>query len=132
MKQIGIAVTCVAAFVLLIATFVGFRWLGIEVDAWLGPKSRAVQTDIHRNSKEFVDGTFRQIRKLHLEYLESNNEAHRAALGRQIVTHADEIDQHWIADRAPDLVNFIDALRRGEDPLKSGSFENPHIKTDGR
>jgi hypothetical protein len=98
------------AFVTIIVLFFGLRWVGIEMDAVLGPKSRAVQTDIHRNSKEFVDGTIRELRKLQTEYLGAND-AQKTALKARILHVADELDEKWLTGRNTDLEQFLKELR---------------------
>lgn len=110
MKIIGIGITGLLCLFLLIGATVGFRWLGLEVDAWLLPKQKEIETNVYRNSKSFVDGTIRELRKLQTEYLTSTNEDHKSALKARILHVSDELDPKWLATR-PDLQNFVNSLR---------------------
>ena len=110
MKTIGFFVTGIFILFLLIGATIGFRWLGLEVDAWLLPKQKEIETNVYRNSKSFVDGTIRELRKLQTEYLTSENEDHKAALKSRILHAADELDPKWLATK-PDLQNFVNSLR---------------------
>ena len=106
MRTLGFIFMGIILLVLIIGASVGFRWLGIEVDACLGPKRWEVDTLIHRNSKSFVDASIREIRKLQTEYYSAVSDAHKKALRSRILHITDELDPKWIRTR-PDLLHFI-------------------------
>ena len=74
------------------------------------PKYEAVRYDVFKHSQAHVEGTISHIQRLRMDYESSDNDAHRDAIRRMILTEVTKIER----DKLPDeLDRFISTLSKG-------------------
>ena len=104
----------IATVILVVAGLIGLAFLApyvqLQVMRMYGTELESVKTDIYRENKSYIEGTIRDLRQLHVEYL-SAEEEHKTALRDLILHRAGELD--W--DRLPsDVRQFLNELRNSK------------------
>ena len=96
----------VGVIVLAIGVVVGGSYGSLALYRTFAPQWEDARTDVYRNSKSYVEGTIRDLRRLKREY-EKADESQRSTLRTIIFQRSDELDY----DQLPgDLRRFIDSL----------------------
>lgn len=89
-----------------VALIVGLMFGSFYAYKYFAPKYIEVETDVYRESRSYVEGTIRDLRKLKREY-EAADENHKSALRTIILQRSDEIDH----DKLPsDVRRFVNSL----------------------
>jgi hypothetical protein len=92
--------------VLAVAVLVGGSYGSLALYKTFAPQWEDVRTDVYRNSKSYVEGTIRDLRRLKREY-EKADETQKKALKTIIFQRSDELDY----DKLPsDLRRFLDSI----------------------
>ncbi len=92
--------------VLGVVILVGGAYGSLTMYKTFAPQWEDARTDVYRNSKSYVEGTIRDLRRLKREY-EKADESQKPALRTIIFQRSDELDY----DQLPsDLRRFIDSL----------------------
>lgn len=101
-----LATICLVIGLIIGAAF-GIPALRLQVMRMYGTELESVKTDIYRENKSYVEGTVRDLRELHADYVKAN-ESQKEALASLILHRANELD--W--DRLPsDVRAFLSDLR---------------------
>jgi hypothetical protein len=96
----------VGAIVLGVAVIVGGGYGSLYLFKTFAPQWEDARTDVYRNSKSYVEGTIRDLRRLKREY-EAADESQQSTLKTIIFQRSDELDY----DQLPgDLRRFIESL----------------------
>ncbi len=96
----------IGVIVLAIGVVVGGSYGSLALYRTFAPQWEDARTDVYRNSKSYVEGTIRDLRRLKREY-EKADESQRSTLRTIIFQRSDELDY----DQLPgDLRRFIDSL----------------------
>jgi hypothetical protein len=96
----------VGVCVLGVAVIVGGSYGSLALYRTFAPQWEDARTDVYRNSKSYVEGTIRDLRRLKREY-EKAEESQQSTLRTIILQRSDELDY----DQLPgDLRRFIDSL----------------------
>jgi len=96
----------VGVVVLGIAVLVGGGYGSLALYKTFAPQWEDARTDVYRNSKSYVEGTIRDLRRLKREY-EKADESQRTSLRTIILQRSDELDY----DQLPgDIRRFIESL----------------------
>jgi len=96
----------VGVVVLGIAVLVGGGYGSLALYKIFAPQWEDARTDVYRNSKSYVEGTIRDLRRLKREY-EAAEESQKSTLRTIILQRSDELDY----DQLPDsLRRFIESL----------------------
>jgi len=97
----------IALFIVLgIAVLVGGSFGSLTLYRTFAPQWEDARTDVYRNSKSYVEGTIRDLRKLKREY-EKADETQKKALKTIIFQRSDELDY----DKLPsDIRVFLDSI----------------------
>jgi len=96
----------IMVIVLGVAVIVGGSYGSLALYRTFAPQWEDARTDVYRNSKSYVEGTIRDLRKLKREY-EKADESQQSTLRTIIFQRSDELDY----DQLPsDLRRFIDSL----------------------
>jgi len=94
------------ALVLGIVIIVGGSYGSLALYRTFAPQWEDATTDVYRNSKSYVEGTIRDLRRLKREY-ENAEPSQRATLRTIIFQRSDEIDPESLP---ADLRTFIESL----------------------
>jgi hypothetical protein len=93
-----------------VAIVLGFSYIGWASYDYFGPKYRATDNKIFKESEQYNDGMIRDLESLQMEYINAD-QGHKDAL-RAIVLHRFSV---YPEDRMPaNLRNFYDQLRSGK------------------
>ncbi len=96
----------IGAIVLGIAIIVGIPYGTLTLYRTFAPQWEDARTDVYRNSKSYVEGTIRDLRRLKREY-EKAEESQQSALRTIILQRSDELDY----DKLPgDIRRFLETL----------------------
>jgi hypothetical protein len=96
----------ILVIVLGIGVLVGGSYGGLYMFKVFAPQWEDARTDVYRNSKSYVEGTIRDLRRLKREY-EAAEDSQRSTLKTIIFQRSDELDY----DQLPgDLRRFIESL----------------------
>jgi hypothetical protein len=102
----GSVFSVILLIVLGVAVLVGGSYGGLYMFKVFAPQWEDARTDVYRNSKSYVEGTIRDLRKLKREY-EKADESQQSTLKTIIFQRSDELDY----DQLPgDLRRFIESL----------------------
>lgn len=105
-KKMKSVFSIVGFIVLVVALLVGGSYGSLALFRTFAPQWEDARTDVYRNSKSYVEGTIRDLRKLKREY-EKTDESQQPALRTIILQRSDELDY----DKLPgDLRRFIETL----------------------
>lgn len=97
----------VAVIAVIVGLAFGAPWLKLQVMRMYGTKLESVRTDIYRENKSYVEGTVRDLRELHVDYVKANP-SQQETLKHLILQRANELD--W--DRLPsDVREFLNELK---------------------
>ena len=97
----------VVSIILLVVILFGATTAGIMWYRHFGIMRENATTDIYRENKSYVEGTVRDLRDLHVQYVQAN-ESQKETLGHLILHRANELD--W--DRLPtDVREFLNELK---------------------
>jgi len=101
------AVLSVVGMVLLAITVViGGSYGSLALYRTFAPQWEDARTDVYRNSKSYVEGTIRDLRRLKREY-EKADESQQSSLRTIILQRSDELDY----DQLPsDVRRFLESL----------------------
>jgi hypothetical protein len=100
------AFSVILVIVLGIGVIVGGSYGSLYLFKTFAPQWEDARTDVYRNSKSYVEGTIRDLRRLKREY-EAADESQKSMLKTLIFQRSDELDY----DQFPgDLRRFIDSL----------------------
>jgi hypothetical protein len=92
--------------VLGVAVIVGGSYGSLALYRTFAPQWEDARTDVYRNSKSYVEGTIRDLRRLKREY-EKAEESQQSTLRTIILQRSDELDY----DQLPgDLRRFVESL----------------------
>jgi hypothetical protein len=98
------SIVCVV--VLGLAVIFGASYGGLYMFKTFAPQWEDARTDVYRNSKSYVEGTIRDLRRLKREY-EAAEDSQQSTLRTIILQRSDELDY----DQLPsDLRRFIESL----------------------
>lgn len=104
LKVVGVFIACVC--LLLVFAF-GIPAIQLSVMRMYGTELESVRTDIYRENKSYVEGTIRDLRELHVDYVKATD-SQKEALASLILHRANELD--W--DRLPaDVREFLNELK---------------------
>ena len=108
MKEFAVWVSGVVLLVaILIGLFVGVPWLRLQAMRLYGTEIESAKTDIYMQNKGFVEGTRRELRELHVDYVKAN-ESQKEALASLILHRAGELDP----ERLPkDIREFLQDIK---------------------
>jgi hypothetical protein len=96
----------ICVIVLGLAVIVGGSYGSLYLFKTFAPQWEDARTDVYRNSKSYVEGTIRDLRRLKREY-EKAEESQQSTLRTIILQRSDELDY----DQLPaDLRRFIESL----------------------
>jgi hypothetical protein len=96
----------IGVIVLVIAVIVGGSYGSLALYRTFAPQWEDARTDVYRNSKSYVEGTIRDLRRLQREY-EAAEESEKSTLKTIIFQRSDELDY----DKLPgELRRFIESL----------------------
>lgn len=96
----------VGGIILVVAFIVAVMFGSFFAYQYFAPKYVEVETEVYRESRSYVEGMIRDLRKLKREY-EAADEEHKSALRTIILQRSDEIDH----DKLPaDVRRFIESL----------------------
>ena len=96
----------IGVIVLGIAVLVGGSYGSLELYKTFAPQWEDARTDVYRNSKSYVEGTIRDLRRLKREY-EKADESQQSSLRTIILQRSDELDY----DQLPgDIRRFLETL----------------------
>jgi hypothetical protein len=96
----------ILAIVLGVGVIVGGSYGSLYLYKTFAPQWEDARTDVYRNSKSYVEGTIRDLRRLKREY-EKADESQQSTLRTIIFQRSDELDY----DQLPsDLRRFINSL----------------------
>jgi hypothetical protein len=98
---------CIVGFIVLgVAVLVGGSYGSLALYRTFAPQWEDARTDVYRNSKSYVEGTIRDLRRLKREYKKAE-ESQKSTLRTIILQRSDELDY----DQLPsDLRRFIESL----------------------
>ena len=98
---------CILGIIMLaVAIIVGGSYGSLALYRTFAPQWEDARTDVYRNSKSYVEGTIRDLRRLKREY-EKADESQQPPLRTIILQRSDELDY----DKLPsDLRRFIESL----------------------
>ena len=98
---------CIVGVVILaVAVIVGGSYGSLALYRTFAPQWEDARTDVYRNSKSYVEGTIRDLRRLQREY-EAAEESEKSTLKTIIFQRSDELDY----DKLPgELRRFIESL----------------------
>jgi hypothetical protein len=100
----------IAAFALFVLLVFSFGYLGWQSYDYFGPKYRATDNKIFKESEQYNDGMVRDLENLQLEYINADKD-HKDAL-RAIVLHRFSV---YPEDKMPpNLRNFYNDLKAGK------------------
>lgn len=101
------ALFAILGFIMLgVAILVGGSYGSLTLYRVFAPQWENARTDVYRNSKSYVEGTIRDLRRLKREY-EKAEESQKSTLRTLILHRSDELDY----DQLPgDLRRFIESL----------------------
>jgi hypothetical protein len=101
-----VVLSIVAAIVLSVAAIVGIPYGSLALYRTFAPQWEDARTDVYRNSKSYVEGTIRDLRRLKREY-EKAEESQQSTLRTIILQRSDELDY----DQLPgDIRRFLETL----------------------
>lgn len=93
--------------ILVVGLAFGIPALQLTVMRMYGTELESVETDIYRENKSYVEGTIRDLRELHVDYIKADT-SQKEALASLILHRANELD----TDRLPsDVREFLKELR---------------------
>jgi hypothetical protein len=96
----------IGALVLLVGLVIGGGYGSLYLFKTFAPQWEDARTDVYRNSKSYVEGTIRDLRRLKREY-ETADESQRSTLRTIILQRSDELDY----DKLPgDIRRFLETL----------------------
>ena len=96
----------VGMIVLAIVVVVGGSYGSLALYRTFAPQWEDARTDVYRNSKSYVEGTIRDLRRLKREY-EKADESQQSSLRTIILQRSDELDY----DQLPsDVRRFLETL----------------------
>jgi hypothetical protein len=102
----GTVMAVIMVIVLGLAVIVGGSYGSLYLFKTFAPQWEDARTDVYRNSKSYVEGTIRDLRRLKREY-EKADESQQSTLKTIIFQRSDEVDY----DQLPgDLQRFINSL----------------------
>ena len=103
---LGIVAACILVPVLLLGLTYGGMYLKVNLMKTFLPAIEDVKTEVRRNTRAYVEGSIRDLRRLQREY-DKEDDAGKAALRTIIRQRADELDY----DKLPsDVQRFISSL----------------------
>jgi hypothetical protein len=92
--------------ILAIVVVVGGSYGSLALYRTFAPQWEDARTDVYRNSKSYVEGTIRDLRRLKREY-EKADESQQSSLRTIILQRSDELDY----DQLPsDVRRFLESL----------------------
>ena len=104
MKEFFVGLIVVVAF---IGACFAIPAIQLQVMRIYGTELESVKTDIYRENKSYVEGTVRDLRELHVDYVKAND-SQKESLRSLILHRANELD--W--ERLPvDVREFLKELR---------------------
>ncbi len=89
-----------------VAVIVGGSYGSLTLYRTFAPQWEDARTDVYRNSKSYVEGTIRDLRRLKREY-EKAEESQQSTLRTIILQRSDELDYDLLPG---DLRRFIESL----------------------
>ena len=104
MKEFFVGLIVVVAF---IGACLAIPAIQLQVMRIYGTELESVKTEIYRENKSYVEGTVRDLRELHVDYVKAND-SQKESLRSLILHRANELD--W--ERLPvDVREFLKELR---------------------
>lgn len=104
MKEFFVGLIVVVAF---IGACFAIPAIQLQVMRIYGTELESVKTDIYQENKSYVEGTVRDLRELHVDYVKAND-SQKESLRSLILHRANELD--W--ERLPvDVQEFLKELR---------------------
>lgn len=101
----------IAGVLLLVSLAVGVAfgapWIQLQVMRMWGTELESVKTDIYRENKSYVEGTVRDLRELHVDYVKAD-ESQKETLASLIIHRSNELDYERLP---PDVRNFLKELK---------------------
>ena len=100
------------AALLALAMFAGLFVMTVGAIQWrryFGIMNESATTDIYRENKSYVEGTIRDLRDLHVQYVQADD-SQKETLAALILHRANELDWDHLPSDVRDFLNDLKGL----------------------
>lgn len=101
------AFSALGVIVLIIGLIIGASFGGLALYRAIAPEWEEARTDVYRNTKSYVEGTIRDLRRLKRDY-DSADDKQKTALRTIILQRSDEVNMEQMPE---DIRRFVEDVR---------------------